>query len=408
MLSSTEPPSRPTQPQRPSSNNLSSSASLSDSLKDETPPLWTPSGDGMWYLRKSRRSHPAGVPPVVVSGNQADGSDGSRTLHILGTDAKARLLACELEPFYDSVHLLKPTRRQVLEFEFRSKDGSSGSGETSGEAPGRRPSSPQTHISNLITTGSAVHAVANMEQLKHRIDDKTAVCLMHDGLGVAEELNDKVFNGDDAPKPEYVLGHLPSNKLLRERYTAPFNRTKSSGVNARPVHASTSLKTCLLTPFHKWLHLKFQAMIFAAVVDPVCVVVGCRYDEITQIKWGMTLMMMLLDEIQQVVAALPEVQSSPLIQSMVKRDALRKVCLGKLRSMKPGPSRMAFRLDNGYEPEIESFNGYFIRRGRQLGVACPQNEMVVAMIKAKHGKRLKELDEQIPFEITSRPHRNAY
>lgn len=395
----------------------------------------------MWYLRKTRRSQTAGVPPVVVSGNQPDGSDGSRTLHILGTDAKARLLACELEPFYDSVHLLKPTRRQVLEFEFRSKDGSSGSGETSGEAPGRRSSSPQTHISNLITTGSAVHAVANMEQLKHRIDDKTAVCLMHDGLGVAEELNDKVFNGDDAPKPEYVLGHLPSNKLLRERYTAPFNRPKSSGVNARPVHASTSLKTCLvpldpalskppkdsplaldlidslkssahlnaqLTPFHKWLHLKFQAMIFAAVVDPVCVVVGCRYDEITQIKWGMTLMMMLLDEIQQVVAALPEVQSSPLIQSMVKRDALRKVCLGKLRSMKPGPSRMAFRLDNGYEPEIESFNGYFIRRGRQLGVACPQNEMVVAMIKAKHGKRLKELDEQIPFEITSRPHRNAY
>lgn len=400
----------------------------------------------MWALQKTSPSLELPVPPVVSRDRSVD-ANASRTLHILGTDAKARFLAFELQPLYDSVHLLKPTRNKIVDLEFNPNHGRTGSrrglrrDEERDEQGTDRATLSEGHISNLVTTGPAVDCVKQMQKLKHRIDSETTLCLVHDGLGVAEELSETVFGGTGAAEPEYVLGHLASDRFRRNRNTSTFNKPSASSPEKGEVHMLPELKTRLvpidpkssrppkesplaadlissfktslhlnaqLTPFHKWLHVKFQAMIFTAVVDPVCVVVGCRYDEVTQIKWGMSLIMMLLDEIQDVVAALPEVEHSPLIRNMVERESLRKVCLAKLRSMKPTPSRMAAVLAQGRNVDIDSFNGYFIRRGKQLGVPCPNNEMVVAMIKAKHGMRLKQLEESIPFEITSRPHRDLY
>lgn len=300
---------------------------------------------------------------------------------------------------------------------------------------------PETPIKNLITTGPAVEAVQNISQLKHRMNDETTLCLMHNGLGVAEQINETVLNQDADAKPEYVLGHIDGSHLVREPRGPSLDRPPSGNVRGL-IHVHPDLKArftpidpaqskpprksplasnlvdtlrpspnlrAQLTPFHAWLHIKLHAMIINSAVDPVCAIVGCRYDELPSIKWGMNLMMMLLDEIQRVVAALPEVHNSPRIRSMVEKETLRKACVYKLTSMKPGaPARMASLLERGQLVDVDSFNGYFVRRGKQLGVACPHNEMVVAMIKAKHGMRKKELEGEVPFEVTSRPHRGSY
>ncbi|SPN99765.1 uncharacterized protein DNG_02616 [Cephalotrichum gorgonifer] len=349
----------------------------------------------------------------------------------------------ELQPLYDSVTLLKSSEGRMVDVEVNPR--SDGKTPQSADAMEKKepPATSDTHISNLITTGPAVDAVRRIGRIKHRITDQTALCLMHEGLGVAEELNETVFNQGKDATPEYVLGDLDPRRLIQDR--AP-RRTPVDEIDFAPeaaglIHVDPNLRTRLVpidtasskshseslfasalidtlktsrrlnaqvTPFHKWLHIKFQAMVFTAVVDPVSVVVGCRYDEIAKIKWGMSLMVMLLDEIQRVVAALPELHQSPLLRSMVERETLRKVCFAKLRSMKPTPSRMAATISQGRKVDIDSFNGYFIRRGKALGVECPYNEMVVAMIKARQGMRMKELDEMVPFEITSRPHRDLY
>lgn len=410
------------------------------------------------YPLQSRKSHKSGASPKprppprapraprapiypVVAEPSRDPPRTPRTVHILGRDRGAAFLASELQPLYDSVHLFKNEGDRLVDYEFDPENPFESYPTTCAEEERTPSATSETPIKNLITTGPAVEAVQNISQLKHRMDNETTLCLMHNGLGVAEQINETVLNQDADAKPEYVLGHIDRKHLLREPRGQTLDRPPSG--NARGlIHVHPDLRArftpidpaqsrppkesplasklvdtlrpspnlhAQLTPFHAWLHIKLHAMIITSAVDPVCAVVGCRYDELPSIKWGMNLMMMLLDEIQRVVAALPEVHNSPRIRSMVEKETLRKACVFKLTSMGPKTSaRMASLIERGQMVDVDSFNGYFVRRGRQLGVECPHNEMVVAMIKARHGMRKKELEREVPFEVTSRPHRGSY
>ncbi|CAK7217348.1 2-dehydropantoate 2-reductase (Ketopantoate reductase) (KPA reductase) (KPR) [Sporothrix bragantina] len=48
-----------------------------------------------------------------------------------------------------------------------------------------------------------------------------------------------------------------------------------------------------------------------------------------------------------------------------------------------GPCRMALRTSLGRRSDIQFLNGYFVRRGLEVGVACPWNEMAIHVVQAK-------------------------
>ncbi|MBE3044134.1 hypothetical protein IMZ48_16500, partial [Candidatus Bathyarchaeota archaeon] len=288
--------------------------------------------------RRSRKRSPdnqrpppftdAAVPPVMAGGPR-DATSTPRTVHILGNDSKAGFLACELRHVYDSVHVLKTVGDKLVDYKFEPSrppgDPTTAGAEDKQQDQVLFPTTSETPITKLITTARAVDAVSGIEQLKSRINDQTTLCLMNDGLGVAEELNETIFNEDASAKPEYILGRWSGNYLAREGLTAKGSQTledldqamdrPSSGNTRGFIHghpdaaaefssydpdqqmaiavesalASDLIEELRESPnlninfiaYHNWLHRKLKEMIFYSVVEPVVAIVDCKYDEVT-------------------------------------------------------------------------------------------------------------------------------
>lgn len=408
----------------------------------------TPESDRRWAQEKTRSFVDSSIPPVM-SGGPSHPSRRPGTVHILGNDRRAGFLACELQQVYDSVHVFKTVDDKVVDFKFDPSKPSKDL--TTPESRDRQQdhqlfrTTSEAPIRNLIATARGVDVVSALDQLKGRISDKTTLCLMNDGLGVAEELDETVFNEVKGTKPEYLLGNLDRLHLKRtalpsqqyksldrpfsgntrgfihvgshaRAYFSPYDPVLSAGVDESPL-ADTLIDDLRLSPhlrvtkvqaYHNWLSTKLQEMVFTSVVEPVATVVGCRYSEITSIQSALHLMMMLLEEIRRVIAVMPEVEESSNIRRLASEQFLRKDLLARLRLMRPIVPKMTTHIKRGWRVDLHSHNGYFIRRGKKLGIPCPYNEMVVAMIKAKEGMRMREVSTLVPFEITSRPHRDSY
>ena len=72
------------------------------------------------------------------------------------------------------------------------------------------------------------------------------------------------------------------------------------------------------------------------------------------------------------------------------------------------PSQLVRRIEYGLPTDVEYLNGFFLRRGRKLGMDMPMNTMMRDMIKAKHSQAIERLNSFIPFEETSIPSESAF
>src|SRR5690606_22383020 len=62
-------------------------------------------------------------------------------------------------------------------------------------------------IANLIVTLPAAHVVRVIGRIRHRLDHRSTICLVNDGLGVAEELI-KTYFPNELERPVFLLGHF--------------------------------------------------------------------------------------------------------------------------------------------------------------------------------------------------------
>jgi cytochrome b translational activator protein CBS2, mitochondrial len=400
-------------------------------LEPQAARLWSRAKDGLWSL------HPELLPPrPVLSSTDPNPSD---VLYILGLDAKARLLASELKPLFASVRLLHPAHGQLKEMEYRGIHENRWDGSTK-EAIEAKPHPVDDPIRNIILSGSALDSVRRMIQLRHRIDSKTAVCLMHDGFGVAEAVNEQVFD-DGGEKPQFILGqfnHGLKHTQTRGGLVSTFGDEPPESANVASPVASRIFKTLLVpfdpntgmvplenllesgdlidrfrgapvlnarrSPLDTWVHVKLVYMVFRTVVDPVCAALDLRYNQVMENGHAAGLIDRLLDEVQLISSSLPEFYSSaqsPYIQSL-GQNVLRKVCFSKLRRMGAQVDPITKQICDGRRMDIEYFNGYFVRRAKALGLSHYFNEMLMIMLKAKHRRKFAELHDAIPFESTSR------
>jgi cytochrome b translational activator protein CBS2, mitochondrial len=366
--------------------------------------------------------------PAVIGTSLGAATTGDDILHILGHDAMSKFLAHALQGTYQSVNLVgqHPHKNRYNDIAFeRTREKVPNAGL---EESGEESVSDKGFISNLIVTGSAVSAVAAMETVRDRINQDTVVCLMPDGLGVAEQVDKNLF-GDAGMNPQYVLGHtdrpihydrnaqaVTALKGGRLTLTAITPSLKDSTTPALDLsfrrHTSASFMRRVTSAdylsgqtfsFDSWLKAKLPNLIFSSVVDPVSVFLACRYDEILQNTWAMRLIDQLLDEITEVVDSFPEVQRLDDVRRLLRGEGIRKQCFGKLKAKGKAPSRMALQVERGQKTDIDFLNGYFIRRGTRLGISLPANEMVVGMVKAKHFAQVRKREAYIPWDETTLP-----
>lgn len=281
-----------------------------------------------------------------------------------------------------------------------------------------------SHIDQLLVAGPGHEAVEALKSVKHRIDKDTAVCLMTDGLGVLEEVRARVFQGTES-SPSFLLGHMSHRLALNRRLDSVkelrHGKTQLTLVDS-PARVQPGVETTetrmhfvqtlqavrdlnsSLTPLDKWLHFKLPSVILDSVVEPVCVLLEIpTYGGLLHNPGAQRMMHRLLAEIVAVVDTMPEVEGSAAIRDFIRGNRIKQLIFSRIMARRSASSQLARQVRNGLPTDVDYLNGFFIRRGRQLGLDLPANVMMRDMVKAKHSLAIEKLNSYIPVEETSVP-----
>jgi 2-dehydropantoate 2-reductase len=93
------------------------------------------------------------------------------------------------------------------------------------------------------------------------------------------------------------------------------------------------------------------------------------------------LMNLLLAEASHVIRLFPEIRSTPSAQDRFATSRLMNVVVDVAEKTAQNTSSMLQDVRAGRATEIDYINGYIIRRGRELGIDCNNNERLVQLVK---------------------------
>lgn len=378
-------------------------------------------------------------PRLDVRRREAKG----RQVHILGSDPKAYFIAHQLAGYeqLDPVKLLIHQKiiwnnweregRQLLMLKGSKRITRDravaewiGRGKT---APSREP------IEQLIVTLPCHATKRAIENILHRIDNRTTICLVQDGMGVVEELNTSLFQ-DPTKRPTFILGHLTASigyhkqvffsSMLRKPgklYLTALERGTQSAlpsyfkfhppVERRP-QGTQFLRTLVGTEglgaggysLENYLIKKLPAMVFQCIIEPMAIALDTTYDQVLRNEQAILLADELLAELYNVIWALPELTNGSKVVEHCSMDALRRHTLTRLANKGASQSQQLSHVRAGKMVDIEYLNGYFVRRAKELGIKTPQNEIIIDVVKARIEGRQNELKGLVPFEGLDESH----
>ncbi|KAH7264795.1 ketopantoate reductase PanE/ApbA C terminal-domain-containing protein [Fusarium redolens] len=374
------------------------------------------------------------VPSVVIPAEAAK-SGPVHKIHILGEDVRSRFIAHALCSVYDSVETvpfreMPKSRYRNVEKVQRDRTRKNAFAEKNAAMPEDKnepihevvPEPDRSHIDELIVTGRGFEAVKAIVSVKDRIDDKTSICLLNDGMGVLERVREEIFDGTQ-PEPNFYLGHM-SHALVFNRNRDSVKQLKTGRtiftkadpiLNAQkelytPAEQQPSLMHSLkrvkelnttFSTYEHWLRFKLPSMMFTAAVEPVCVLLDLPYQGLMDNRSAQKMMNQLLAEMALVTENMPEVKDSPDLIKFLRGEGLKKFCYRRITGKSKAPSDLLQRINKGLQTDMNYQNGYFLKRAKILGIDTPTNQLMVQMIKARRAEQLAKLQSIIPVQEAS-------
>nr|CDP24145.1 Putative protein of unknown function [Podospora anserina S mat+] len=281
-------------------------------------------------------------------------------------------------------------------------------------------------ISNLIITTPAADVVRILEPIKHRLDHRSTIVLINDGLGVVEDLI-KTYYPSSITRPTFILGQFTGKlgytgeqfsveevELGRLRMSIYPQQIQQSGVRIvrHPPIEHTLKPTRLLRtltvipdlraagfPMDDFFKKALPTIVFRSIVDPLTVVLDSTYDKLPKNAYARLVMDQLLSELCGVISRLPEVRDSPDFSRLTVTQRLRKEIYHKLVRQQTSSSRMRSNVARGWATDIDYQTGYFVERGRQLGLRVENLNSLIAEVKAKQKIQMDRQNMQIPFQL---------
>ncbi|KAJ1336027.1 cytochrome b translational activator protein CBS2 [Microdochium nivale] len=273
-------------------------------------------------------------------------------------------------------------------------------------------------IANLVVNLDDYALVPFMHNVKKFINSNTTICLIHDGLGVIEDLDADVFT-DPLTRPQYICGlthhwvsrHGASEISVRHKWhkrSSALYLSTPMGSNGPAVPWSqldvppqTQHLLGLLSrspeinaktlPWNRFVQRTLPGMVHASLVDSISVMLGCRYNQIVEKRNARTLWNTMLTETLKIITAMPEIQSEPHMVTYFLSEKFRLELWGKLVRQDKTYSRWISLIKAGRRPPVDHFNGYFVRRALELGLSCKHNHTAMSVVQFKYMMRRDEL-----------------
>lgn len=294
---------------------------------------------------------------------------------------------------------------------------------------------PERHISNLIVTVPAGHIIRALEPIAHRLDHRSTICLIQDGLGVAEHIAEALFP-DESRRPTFMLGHLETTlgfvpeqreiiekghlaveelkhrrllltvlppSLLRKGSSAPIKRHPPIEETERYTHLLRLLMTvpgltAVKRRHDNFFYHKLSMTAFRCIIDPVATLLDITYDKVREHKFAQRLVENCVCEMADVISRFPEFKSDMRFNKTKLTISLREDLYRRIRQHKTADSRMRALVSRGFMTNVDFLTGYIVQRGRQLGANVNALETLMLSVKAKQMVSLQRQDEVVPFE----------
>jgi cytochrome b translational activator protein CBS2 len=367
--------------------------------------------------------------------------DSAPKVHILGDDAKSRFIAHQLSSLQNSVELLSwhnvsrytkfgLSYTNILQRPKGEKEYVAEPNRANCEHKNARDSNEL--IDNLVVVGAGNQAVLAMESVKHRVDEQTTVLLISDGLGVLEDVRQKVFNGETHPNTprRFLLGHMSHHLSLSRNHNAVKVGRRGTlmmtdGGHIRYGQAERNVPKAGMVPraksgeleaamqqvganasvyeYDRWLRFKLPSVMFDAVVEPTCAILDLPYADLLENPSAKHLMRTLQAEISNLMRELPEIGNSRIIQEYFDEDRLWMELRRAIIHKRDQPSRLAVLMKQGLPTDVDYLHGYFIRRAKVRNVDVRTSVLVRTLIKAKHSKLKARRNSRVPFQESSIP-----
>ncbi|EJT68523.1 hypothetical protein GGTG_13904 [Gaeumannomyces tritici R3-111a-1] len=311
------------------------------------------------------------------------------------------------------------------------------------------------HIKHLVLTAQACKTGRWLATLMPRIDSRTVICLIQDGLGVPEHLNATIFR-DPRTRPRYVLGHMThllrhirKPRDSRDHFRFALGEEEESGAlhlasyiprepdqdffseassaarwhgGGGEGHGRAPAESFVYAMWRaprlnvmnhslgEFLARKLPTMVFQSVVEPVSALLDCDYGELYRSRVGLNKVEQLLHEASQVMLSLPELSHQHRFLDYVGSHRLRGDVLGQLRSAGAAAteSEMRWLIRNARPTNLDFLSGWFSDRAREVGVDVPHLEMTIELVKGKTKVQRKRAGDLIAFQGLPRAKLNYY
>lgn len=297
-----------------------------------------------------------------------------------------------------------------------------------------------TPIRNLIITTKAHHTVAALSPIRHRLNASSTVLLLQNGMGTLETIQKELFSSGETPKLLQAVNthgvNIPESKhpfsivhaglgeltMNAEEASAPQNSGSCTTQETSPLITALLASPALsarLVPARQFLEQQLIKLAVNSVINPLTAIYGCRNGELLDDLSSASSVCddhiaftnsNLVYEAVLVFTRLPEVLADPELSKIGFWDWVERIKeeVGRvLRLTRENVSSMAQDVRSGRETEIEAINGWFVRKGKELGTRGLRAHLsVIERVDVELSRNVESLRPRTAREVRS--HRQQF
>ncbi|KAF2821234.1 2-dehydropantoate 2-reductase family protein [Ophiobolus disseminans] len=257
-------------------------------------------------------------------------------------------------------------------------------------------------IQDVILCVKTTQTVAALRPLVARLTPESSIMFLQNGAGMIEDVNEHLFP-EIKSRPNYITGVISHGVTLNSpfnithtgaaatsiglvpRHGAPRNNESSSILPRVSSYITRALPrvprfNCRTYDWPDILQIQLEKLAVNAVSNPLCALSNTVTDYVFTIP---EICRALISEISAVAQALPELKGVSGVAKRFSPEVLGSTVMTILDQNRETTCSMVWDMRAGRETEIRYINGYWSRRGRELGVLTPINDDLVARIEAR-------------------------
>lgn len=253
-------------------------------------------------------------------------------------------------------------------------------------------------IKNLIVAVKATQTAAALEQLKHRLSPQSTILFLQNGCGMIDRVNAQLFP-HPTERPKYIVGVISHGVTLRKSFdiihtgfaATSLGLVPNPDVGQETLESNYLLGALPLSPrlnataydYTDVFQIQLEKLAVNAFCNPLCALNDAENGFLFTIPETRRA---ILQEISNVVCSLPELQhvEKENLRDRFAVDRLEATVNAIIDKTFHTTCSMVWDMRAGRETEIEFMNGYWVKRGKEVGVPTPINGELVAKVTTRN------------------------